>query len=71
MVDLSKFASNKKILSITNFVAKFYKKKKKKKKKKRRKIYVFFLLLYPHEFESNEFKIFDKKINSLTWKVKV
>ena len=63
MVDLSKFASNKKILSITNFVAKFY---QKKKKKKRRKIYVFFLLLYPHEFESNEFKIFDKKINSLT-----
>ena len=64
MVDLSKFASNKKILSITNFVAKFY--QKKKKKKKRRKIYVFFLLIYPHEFESNEFKIFDKKINSLT-----
>ena len=62
MVDLSKFASNKKILSITNFVAKFY----QQKKKKRRKIYVFFLLLYPHEFESNEFKIFDKKINSLT-----
>ena len=62
MVDLSKFASNKKILSITNFVAKFYQKKKKKEER----YMFFFLLLYPHEFESNEFKIFDKKINSLT-----
>ena len=61
MVDLSKFASNKKILSITNFVAKFYPKKKREER-----YMFFFLLLYPHEFESNEFKIFDKKINSLT-----
>ena len=45
MVDLSKFASNKKILSITNFVAKFYQKKKKKKREER---YMFFFYFYTH-----------------------
>ena len=45
MVDLSKFASNKKILSITNFVAKFYQKKKKKNEKKD---ICFFFYFYTH-----------------------
>ena len=43
MVDLSKFASNKKILSITNFVAKFYQQKKKREER-----YMFFFYLYTH-----------------------
>ena len=43
MVDLSKFASNKKILSITNFVAKFYQKKKKREER-----YMFFFYFYTH-----------------------
>ena len=39
----------------------------KGKKKRRRKIYSF-LLLYPHKFVSNVFKMLDKKVNSLTRK---
>ena len=39
----------------------------KEKKKRRRKIYSF-LLLYPHKFVSNVFKMLDKKVNSLTRK---
>ena len=32
---------------------------------------IYFLLLCSHEFESNAFKNLNKKVNSLTWKVKM